>query len=45
MVCSEDDDLDLRLEEYKRHLTISGWKYKTAKERPAEGAKKDISKD
>ena len=44
MVCSEDDDLDRRLEEYKRHLTISGWKYKTSKERLAEGAKKDTRK-
>ena len=31
MICSEDEDLDRRLEEYGRHLTVSGWKYKTAK--------------
>ena len=54
MICSEDGDLDRRLEDFKiqdyfiiitllygRHLTVSGWKYKTAKERLAEGAKKD----
>ena len=32
MICSEDEDLDRRLEEYGKHLTVSGWKYKTAKE-------------
>ena len=40
MICSEDEDLDRRLEEYGRHLTVSGWKYKTVKERLVEGAKK-----
>ena len=44
MICSKDEDLDRRLEEYGRHLTISGWKYKTAKERLVEGAKKDGEK-
>ena len=44
MICSEDEDLDRRLEEYGRHLTVSGWKYKTAKERLVEGAKKDREK-
>ena len=44
MICSEDEDLDWRLEEYGRHLTISGWKYKTAKERLVEGVKKDREK-
>ena len=44
MICSEDEDLDRRLEEYGRHLTVSGWKYKTAKERLVEGAKKDRAK-
>ena len=39
MICSQDDDLDRRLEEYARYRTISGWKYKTAKERLMEGAK------
>ena len=41
MIYSEDEDLDRRLEEYGRHLTATGWKYKTAKERLVEGAKKD----
>ena len=41
IICSEDEDLDRRLEEYGRHLTATGWKYKTAKERLVEGAKKD----
>ena len=27
MICSEDEDFDRRLEEYGRHLTVSGWKY------------------
>ena len=44
MICSEDEDLDRRLEEYGRHLTVSGWKYKTAKDRLVEGAKKDREK-
>ena len=33
MICSEDEDLDRRREEHGSHLTVSGWKYKTAKER------------
>ena len=41
MICSQEDDLDRRLEEYARYLTISGWKYKTNKERLVEGAKKN----
>ena len=41
MICSEDEDLDRRLEEYGKHLTLSRWKYKTAKERLVEGVKKD----
>ena len=44
MICSEDEDLDWRLEEYGRHLTISRWKYKTAKKRLVEGVKKDREK-
>ena len=44
MVCSEDEDLGRRLEEYGRHLNFSGWKYKIAKERLVEGAKKDGEK-
>ena len=44
MICSEDEELDRRLEEYGRHLTVSGWKYKTAKDRLVEGAKKDREK-
>uniref|UniRef100_UPI003AF6EDD9 GIY-YIG nuclease family protein n=1 Tax=Thiolapillus sp. TaxID=2017437 RepID=UPI003AF6EDD9 len=44
MICSQDDDLDRRLEEYARYLTISGWKYKTAKERLVEGAKTNRKK-
>jgi len=44
MICSEDEDLDRRLEEYGRHLTVSRWKYRTAKERLVEGVKKDREK-
>ena len=44
MICSEDEDLDRRLEEYRRYLTVSRWKYKTAKERLVEGVKKDREK-
>ncbi|WP_293815680.1 hypothetical protein, partial [Thiolapillus sp.] len=44
MICSQDDDLDRRLEEYAKYLTISGWKYKTAKERLVEGAKTNRKK-
>ena len=32
------------MEEYARYFTISGWKYKTAKERLVEGAKKNRQK-
>ena len=44
MICSQDDDLDRRLEEYAKYLAISGWKYKTAKERLVEGAKTNRKK-
>ena len=44
MICSEDEDLDRRMEECGRHLTVSGRKYKTAKDRLVEGAKKDREK-
>ena len=44
MICSEDEDLDQRLKEYGRHLNISRWKYKTAKERLVEGGGERQSK-
>ena len=44
MITSQDGDLDRRLEEYARYLTIPGWKYKTAKNRLVEGTKKNRQK-
>ena len=41
---SEFSEFTPKLEEYGRHLTVSGWKYKTARERLVEGAKKDREK-
>ena len=44
MICSEDSDLQDRVEEYSRYLTISGWDYRTAKRRLQEGTTKNRKK-
>eukprot|EP00745_Piridium_sociabile_P028914 TRINITY_DN46767_c1_g1_i5.p1 TRINITY_DN46767_c1_g1~~TRINITY_DN46767_c1_g1_i5.p1 ORF type:complete len:381 (-),score=50.73 TRINITY_DN46767_c1_g1_i5:160-1302(-) len=44
MLCSDDDTLEERVDEYAKYFCLSGWKYKKAKQELKKGASKNRKK-